>query len=111
MKSEKYKGSIHAGVDQIKQKLKTFEAKDKDGNVQEKAKLYIFDTEENQPLITAMRLLERDRYRDEGAKGVKDEINEGRWDAHAALRYAHQVPLNFVDVHIQKHEFHSESYE
>jgi phage terminase large subunit-like protein len=82
-KSEKFTGSIHAGVDTIKQLLKINE---KTG----KPRLFIFNIPENKTLINAMKTLERDTYANEDDKGKKDTIKEGKHDTHAALRYVFQ---------------------
>ncbi len=87
-RSEKYKGSIDAGVDQIKQKLKVNE-------VTGKPMLYIFNTPEMRPLIHAFKVLERETFQNEKEKGVKDKIKEGPHDAHAAFRYPHQIMMNW----------------
>lgn len=87
--SEKYAGSIHAGVDEIKKLLKI------DPKLK-KPKLFIFNIPENKPLITAMRTLERDRARNEEVKGERDKINEGKYHAHACLRYCHQRPMRWL---------------
>lgn len=78
-KSDKYTGSIHAGVDEIKKLLRA-----------DPPRFYIFNTPEMQPLIKAFQTLEREAYANEDKKGLKDRINEGKHDAHAALRYIHQ---------------------
>lgn len=87
--STKYTGSINAGVDDIKKKLKPDE---KTG----KPKLYFFNTPENRLIIKAMETLERDMGNNEDLKGVRDKINEGKHDAHACLRYAHQRPMRWM---------------
>jgi hypothetical protein len=43
-----------------------------------------------------MLTLERDRGMNEDVKGQRDKINEGKHDAHAALRYIHQFPVRFI---------------
>lgn len=86
--SEKYKGSIDAGVDQIKQKLKI-------NPITGKPRLFIFNTPEMQPLVHAFRTLERETYQDEREKGLKDKIKEGPHDAHAAFRYPHQIRMRW----------------
>jgi phage terminase large subunit-like protein len=80
--SEKYTGSVHAGVDIIKQLLKD-------------NRLFIFNIPENQILIKAMQTLERETYANEDKKGLKDRIAEGKHDTHAALRYPHQRIMNW----------------
>lgn len=87
-KSEKYKGSIDAGVDLIKQKLKV-------NPITGKPSLFVFNTPEMQPLIHAFRTLEREMFRDEKNQGIKDKIKEGPHDAHAAFRYPHQIRMSW----------------
>ena len=87
-KSEKFVGSIAAGVDLIRQNLKV----DDKINL---PKLVIFDIPENRELIHSMKTLERDTFANEDTK-VKDEIKEGKHDAHAAMRYAHQRVMNWM---------------
>ena len=87
--SEKYTGSIHAGVDQIKKLLKINPLTGKPG-------LFIFDTEENRVLINAMRTIERNKNLNEEERGIPDKIDEGRHDTHAALRYIHQRPVRWL---------------
>lgn len=82
-RSEKFTGSIHAGVDLIKQDLRVNEAT-------KKPRLFIFDIPENKTIINAFRTLERDTYANEDDKGKKDKIKEGKHDTHAALRYIYQ---------------------
>jgi hypothetical protein len=82
-KSEKFTGSIHAGVDTIKQLLKINK---KTG----KPRLFVFNIPENRLLINAFRTMERETYANEDDKGQKDSIKEGKHDAHAALRYIFQ---------------------
>jgi len=85
-KSEKFTGSINAGVDEIKQLLKLHP-------VTGKPKLFFFNIPELKPLIQAMTSMERDSYPNEESKGKKDRIKEGKWDLHACLRYIHQRPV------------------
>ena len=85
--SEKFDGSIKAGVDEIKKRLR------------EPARLFIIDRPENRELINAFKTLERDTYRNED-KGVKDRIKEGRHHMHAALRYIFQFPVNWYQAQI-----------
>lgn len=80
--SEKYEGSIKAGVDEIKKKLK-------DGT------FFIVDRPENKDLIKSFKTLERETYANEDIKGPKDRISEGRHHHHAALRYISQFPVNW----------------
>lgn len=83
-KSEKFTGSIHRGVDTIKQKLSNKE-------------LFIEDIPENRILINAMQTIERETYTNEDKKGLKDQIAEGKHDTHAALRYCHQRIMNWME--------------
>ncbi len=83
--SEKYKGSIEAGVDSIKQDLKD-------------RKLFFFDLPEVHLLIKDIQTLEREKGTNEDKRGLKDKIAEGKKDRHAALRYAYQGTLNFIPV-------------
>lgn len=87
-KSDKYIGSIHAGVDVIKKRLKINPATGKPG-------LVIFDTPENKVLINSFRTLERETYANEDKRGPKDAIAEGKHDAHACLRYIEQRVLRW----------------
>lgn len=87
--SDKFTGSINAGVDEIKKLLKNNE---KTG----KPMLYIFDIPENKPLIHAMKFMERDTYVNENDKGMKDRIKEGKYDLHACLRYIHQRNVRWM---------------
>jgi phage terminase large subunit-like protein len=82
-KSDKYTGSIIAGVDEIKRLLKVDPATGK-------PKLFVFNTPENKPLIHAFKTMERDTFVDEDDKGPKDKIKEGKHHLHAALRYIFQ---------------------
>jgi len=93
--SEKATGSIHAGVDEIKKLLKVDERF-------KKPRLFIFDIPENQLLIKAFQTLEREAYPNEDKKGMKDRIMEGKHDAHAALRYAHQRVIRWMPPTEQK---------
>lgn len=86
--SDKYTGSIHAGVDTIKKLLKVNEDTGK-------PKLFIFNIPENKDLITAMRTMERDRAQNEEKSGKRDKIAEGKHDAHACLRYLHQRKIRW----------------
>jgi len=101
--SEKYTGSINAGVDQIKQLLKPDE---KTG----RPKLYIFDIPENYLLINAMETMERDMGYNEDVKGIRDKIAEAKHDAHAALRYIHQRPVRWLPPHDPVFEYVEERY-
>ena len=82
-RSEKFTGSIHAGVDEIKKLLKINEKT-------KKPRLFVFRTPENKLLINAFNTMERETYTNEDDKGVKDRIKEGKHDAHAAMRYIFQ---------------------
>jgi len=86
--SEKFSGSILSGVNEIKKNLKP--------NERGVPSLVIFNNEENQLLIKAMRTLEREKYANEDIKGEKDAIAEGKHDAHACLRYLHQMNLGWL---------------
>lgn len=88
--SEKYQGSIHAGVDEIKKDLKI---DPKTG----KPRLVIWDIPENKTLINAMRTLERDRAQNEEKRGERDKIAEGKHHLHACLRYVYQRPVRWID--------------
>lgn len=93
-KSEKYEGSIHAGVDEIKQRLKiNFNTN--------KPSLFFFNTKNNHLLINAMRTMERDTYANEDLKGPKDKIREAKHHHHAALRYIFQFRVNWREEFIQ----------
>lgn len=108
--SEKYEGSIKAGVDQIKQLLKLRDIK-VNGKIIQKPKFFIFNIPENRPLIQAFRTLERDTYANEDKMGMKDRIAEGRHDSHACLRYIHQRPVRFIPmVEVQPQPYQEEVY-
>lgn len=85
--SEKFEGSIKAGVDEIKRRLKFEEGK--------RPRFFIVDRPENKVLINSFRTLERDTYANEDSQGMKDRIKEGKHHLHAALRYLTQFPLNW----------------
>lgn len=89
--SQKFKGSIDAGVDQIKQRLKV-------NPYSKQPTLFVFGAPEMEPLITAFETMERLRQHREEVMGIKDKINEGPHDAHAAFRYIHQGPTNWIPV-------------
>jgi hypothetical protein len=101
--SEKFTGSINAGVDVIKQDLKPNE-------VTKKPRLYFCDTPEVWTLIKAMESLEREMGTNEDKKGVRDVIAEGRWDAHAALRYIYQGPIRWISPNQSAPELPEERY-
>lgn len=88
-KSDKYTGSIHAGVNELKKLLKP-------DSITGNPRFYIMDLPENQELIKAFQTLEREAYSNEDKKGMKDRINEGKHDAHAALRYVHQRVIRWL---------------
>lgn len=98
MESQKFTGSVHAGVDVIKQKLKV-------NPLTGKPSLFIMDKPENRPLIKAIKTLERDTYQNEEKKGMKDKINEGPHDAHAAFRYPHQSIMNWYPAMVSVPEY------
>lgn len=83
--SEKYKGSIDAGVDLIKRDLK-------DGN------LLFFDTPEVWQVIKDIQSLEREKGTNEEKKGTRDKISEGKKDRHASLRYVYQGNPQFIPI-------------
>jgi phage terminase large subunit-like protein len=86
--SEKYKGSIDAGIDQIKEYLKL--------NKQGKPKIYFFNTPEVKRVIRDIQTLERDSGRNEDKRGKRDKVLEGSKDFHACLRYIFQRPLEWI---------------
>ncbi len=86
--SDKRDGSIKAGVDVIKKGLRKHP-------ISGVPQLYFFNTPEVKPLIKSMKRLEREKSRNEDKVGKKDKISEGKHDYHAALRYVHQVHLNW----------------
>lgn len=87
-KGEKYKGSIDAGVQIIKERLKINENT-------KRPRFYIFDRPENQTLIKSMRTMQRDTFQNEEVKGLKDKIQEGVHDHHACVRYIMQNKLRW----------------
>ena len=89
--SDKFEGSIKAGVDMIKRYLKP-------DTITHKPRLYFWNTDEVWELIEELQTLERDQGLNESKRGVKDRIKEGPKDLHAALRYIFQRPLEFVPV-------------
>jgi hypothetical protein len=95
--SEKYTGSIAAGIDQIKKDFKI-------DDITEKPKLFILDLPENRPLIKAFKTLERDKAPNEGKMGPRDKILEGRQHYHAAIRYVYQMMLNWFPTQTQIYE-------
>jgi hypothetical protein len=80
--SEKYEGSIKAGVDEIKKRLRN-------------KTLFVVDRAENKELIRSFRTLERETYANEELNGPKDRIREGKHHFHAAFRYISQYPVNW----------------
>lgn len=84
-KSEKYPGSIKAGVDYIYRLLKAIYGPDQD-----KPRLFIFNVPENRDLIASFKNLEREEGANEDKTGAIDKIAEGKHDKHAALRYIFQ---------------------
>lgn len=93
-KGDKYAGSIAAGVDTIKKRLRINERTGK-------PKFFIFNRPENQELIRSMMTLQRDSNLNEEVKGKPDKIREGVHDHHAAMRYILQNRLTWKDQ-IQK---------
>lgn len=83
--SEKFEGSIRAGVDEIKKRLKA----------DPKPSFYIVDRPENKGLIHSMRTMERDTYADEEKNGMKDRIKEGKHHFHSSMRYLFQYNLHW----------------
>jgi hypothetical protein len=92
MESQKYTGSIHAGVEQMREDLKINPATGK-------PTLMFFDIPELQPLARSFQTLEREKAQNEETKGLKDKIAEGRHDEHAALRYIYQGRPQFYPAH------------
>jgi hypothetical protein len=88
---KKHPGSIAAGVDTIKRKLKL-------NPISNRPSLYIMNRPENQELIKSFRTLQRESYVNEEIKGQKDKIQEGVHDHHAALRYIFQNKLRWAPV-------------
>lgn len=90
--SEKKEGAVKAGVDAIREDLRLRLV---DGKL--KPALYFFDTPEVWTLIKDIQTLERDKGLQEERRGERDKINEGNKDRHAALRYAYQGQLAWLD--------------
>ena len=86
--SEKFEGSIKAGVDEIKKRLKIHERSGK-------PRFFIVNRPENKVLINSFRTLERETYANEDIKGPKDRIKEGKHHLHASLRYIYQYPISW----------------
>ena len=101
--SEKFEGSIKAGVDEIKRRLKVGESG--------KPRFFIVDRPENKLLINSFRTLERDTYADEDKNGPKDRIKEGKHHLHAASRYLFQYPLNWYPLvdNVPQPEYYDEA--
>lgn len=96
-KADSYKGSILAGVDIIRGLLQG-----RDGDT---PGLYILDRPENQLLINSMRTLQRDVFGNADVKGIKDAIQEGKHDHHAAMRYIFQSRLGWYPHENNRQEF------
>jgi hypothetical protein len=88
--SDKHKGSIDAGIDAIREDMRV-------DKFTGKPKLFFFDTPEVWTLIKDIQTLERARGLQEERRGEQDKINEGNKDKHAALRYAYQGHLVWID--------------
>jgi len=91
--SEKFEGSIKAGVDEIKRRLR------------EPARFFVINRPENRELIHAFKTMERDTYKNEETKGLKDRIKEDRHHMHASLRYVFQFPINWYPVQMSVPEY------
>lgn len=89
-KGDKYQGSIAAGVDTVKKRLKIDERT-------QKPRFFIFNRPENQELIRSFETLQRESTLNEELKGKPDKIAEGVHDHHAAMRYILQNKLNWKD--------------
>lgn len=87
-KGEKYQGSIAAGVQTIKDRLKINEGSNR-------PRFFIMDRPENQLLIKTMRTMQRDTFQNEEVKGLKDKIQEGVHDHHACVRYILQNKIRW----------------
>jgi phage terminase large subunit-like protein len=87
--SQKYSGSIMAGVDEIRKLLKINPLTGEPG-------MKVLDLPENRLIINAFKNMERDSYANEDKKGQKDTILEGRWDNHACFRYVNQRVVNWL---------------
>ena len=92
-KSEKFSGSIAAGIDTIQMLMRANEFTGK-------PRLFIENSKENQPLIKSIMTLERDAGRNEEKKGIQDKILEGPHDYHAAMRYVFQMRTNWFEADI-----------
>ena len=87
-KADKFHGSIAAGVDEMKKRLKV------DPNTK-RPTFYIMNRPENKDLIQSFQTLERDTFANEDIKGQKDRIREGVHDHHACVRYIMQSKLRW----------------
>jgi hypothetical protein len=85
-KGDKFAGSIAAGVNTIKERMKLHP-------ITQRPRFYIFNRPENQELIKSMKSLQRDVWANEDIKGMRDKIQEGVHDHHAAMRYILQNKL------------------
>lgn len=94
-KGEKYQGSIAAGVQTVKDRLKIRERTNK-------PTFFIMDRPENQLLIKSMRTMQRDTHQNEQVKGLKDKIQEGVHDHHACVRYILQNTLRWYPNQISQ---------
>lgn len=89
-KGEKYQGSIAAGVQVMKERLKINERS-------KKPTFFIMNRPENQLIIKSMKTMQRDSYFNEDVRGQKDKIQEGVHDHHACVRYIMQNKLRWKD--------------
>lgn len=87
-KGDKYQGSIAAGVNTVKERLKIHP-------ISKRPRFFIFNRPENQELIKSMKTLQRDSWANEDVKGMRDKIQEGLHDHHAAMRYILQNKLKW----------------
>lgn len=88
-KGDKYHGSIAAGVNVVKERLKIHP-------ISRRPRFFIMNRPENQELIKSMKTLQRDTWANEDTKGMKDKIQEGLHDHHAAMRYILQNKLRWT---------------
>lgn len=103
-KGDKYQGSIAAGVNVLKERLKIHPHTNK-------PRYFIMDRPENQLLIKSMKTLQRDSFNNEDVRGQKDKIQEGLHDHHAAQRYILQQRLNWYPHIEQTYENPISDYE
>ena len=96
--SQKFTGSIHAGVEVIKDLLQV-------NSLTKKPRLAFMNRPELAPLISSMQSLERDAYANEDVKGMRDRIAEGRHDLHAAMRYVFQGTPRWIPHHQEVPEY------